>query len=351
MANSSIKNLNIDGNVVISGSTTSIDVATVTVDDKHIELNAIISPDDSNASGGGIIIKGTTDKVFSWINLTNSWTSDRDFNITGTDYKIDNVSVINATTLGSSVVNSALTSVGTLGSLQVNDVIIAKPATDNLIGLSANTDLIKLESGTVTIDGGLVALTLEGEGSSITGISTANVDSPGTDGQILYSDGAIGWGGHTSVPLTAGGTGGTDAATARTNLGVTATGADATYATVANNLSDLANAATARTNIGVTATGADTTYATVANNLGDLANATTARTNLGLGSTNNPTFGGEGLGVITITATPSNSGTVAPTFGGTVFKNIPVTALSGHKWVTGIEQDGEFCINCFISGK
>lgn len=50
------------------------------------------------------------------------------------------------------------------------------------------------------------------------------------------------------------------------------------------NLSDLASASTARTNLGVTATGADTTYAFRANNLSDLANAATARTNLGLGT-------------------------------------------------------------------
>lgn len=54
--------------------------------------------------------------------------------------------------------------------------------------------------------------------------------------------------------------------------------------TAANDLSDVANAATARTNLGVTATGADTTYAFRANNLSDLANAGTARTNLGLGT-------------------------------------------------------------------
>lgn len=52
----------------------------------------------------------------------------------------------------------------------------------------------------------------------------------------------------------------------------------------ANNLSDLANAATARSNLGVTATGADTTYAFRANNLSDLASAATARGNLGLGT-------------------------------------------------------------------
>lgn len=51
-----------------------------------------------------------------------------------------------------------------------------------------------------------------------------------------------------------------------------------------NNLSDVTNVATSRTNLGVTATGADTTYAYRANNLSDLANVATARTNLGLGS-------------------------------------------------------------------
>lgn len=40
----------------------------------------------------------------------------------------------------------------------------------------------------------------------------------------------------------------------------------------------------ARTTLGVTATGADTTYAYRANNLSDLASASTARTNLGLGT-------------------------------------------------------------------
>lgn len=50
--------------------------------------------------------------------------------------------------------------------------------------------------------------------------------------------------------VTTGGTGATSAMNARTNLGVTATGADTTYAFRSNNLSDLASAATARTNLG-----------------------------------------------------------------------------------------------------
>lgn len=52
----------------------------------------------------------------------------------------------------------------------------------------------------------------------------------------------------------------------------------------AQNLADVSSVSTARSNLGVTATGVDTTYAYRANNLSDLANAGTARGNLGLGS-------------------------------------------------------------------
>ena len=79
---------------------------------------------------------------------------------------------------------------------------------------------------------------------------------------------------------------------ARTNLGVTATGLDPSYPLKSNNLSDLGNVTVARTNLGVTATGMDSTYLKVSNNLSDLGNSTTARTNLGLGNgmTTNKTF-------------------------------------------------------------
>ena len=89
---------------------------------------------------------------------------------------------------------------------------------------------------------------------------------------------------NSPLAVAYGGTNATTVAGARTALGVTATGADTTYAYRANNLSDLASVSTARTNLGVTATGSDTTYAYRANNLSDLASASTARTNLGLGT-------------------------------------------------------------------
>jgi len=119
--------------------------------------------------------------------------------------------------------------------------------------------------------------------------------------------------------------------TARTNLGVTATGSDTTYAYRANNLSDLASASTARTNLGVTATGSDTTYAYRANNLSDLASASTARTNLGLGtiatqaSSSVSITGGAIDGATVGSTTPASvSGTVLRATNGIVVNNMTV---------------------------
>jgi hypothetical protein len=83
--------------------------------------------------------------------------------------------------------------------------------------------------------------------------------------------------------------------------------------TVADGGTGASTATTARTNLGVTATGADTTYAFRANNLSDLASATTARTNLGLGTiatqnANSVTVTGGSVNGTTIGATTASTG-------------------------------------------
>lgn len=119
-------NLTLSGNLIVSGTTTTINSTTLTVDDKNIELGSTASPSDATADGGGITLKGTTDKTFNYVNATTAWTSSEDLNLlTGKVYEINGTTVLSASTLGSGVTASSLTSVGTLGSLAVTNNVSA----------------------------------------------------------------------------------------------------------------------------------------------------------------------------------------------------------------------------------
>jgi hypothetical protein len=65
----------IGGDLIINGTTTTINSVTLTVDDKNIELGSTASPTDVTADGGGITLKGTTDKTFTYVNSTDLWTA------------------------------------------------------------------------------------------------------------------------------------------------------------------------------------------------------------------------------------------------------------------------------------
>lgn len=108
----------IGGNLTVNGTTTTINSTILTVDDKLIELGDVASPTDTTADGGGISLKGATNKTVIWDLANTNWTSSEHWNIaSGKSYKINNVSVLGSTALGSTVVNSSLQTVGTLTSL------------------------------------------------------------------------------------------------------------------------------------------------------------------------------------------------------------------------------------------
>jgi len=68
-------NLVIGGALTVNGSITTINSTTISVDDKNIELGSVVAPTDLTADGGGITLKGATDKTFNWLDATDAWTS------------------------------------------------------------------------------------------------------------------------------------------------------------------------------------------------------------------------------------------------------------------------------------
>ena len=84
-------NLTLSGNLIVNGTTTTINSTTLAVDDKNIELGSVDTPSDTTADGGGITLKGATDKTITWIDSTDSWTFNQSVTVTGGQIKIEGI--------------------------------------------------------------------------------------------------------------------------------------------------------------------------------------------------------------------------------------------------------------------
>ena len=119
-------NVTIQGDLTVNGTTTTIDTTTLVVEDKNIEMGAVSTPTDVTADGGGITLKGTTDKTINWVDATDAWTFSEHLNIASAkEFRIAGTKVLDATSLGSAVVASSLTSVGTIATGVWNGTPIA----------------------------------------------------------------------------------------------------------------------------------------------------------------------------------------------------------------------------------
>ena len=140
----------ISGNLTVNGTTTTVDTQTLLVEDKNIELGVVATPTNITADGGGITLKGTTDKTFNWINATSSWTSSENLDLANTKtYKINGTDVLSSTTLGSGVINSSLTSVGTLNNLTVAGYTHLA-TTSGSVGIGTTSPAYKLDVNGIT---------------------------------------------------------------------------------------------------------------------------------------------------------------------------------------------------------
>ncbi len=120
--------LRVSGNLVVEGTSTSLQVNTLDVEDKNIELaKATVLLTDAQLDGAGVILKSsTTDKTIIWENSGSNIAISENLKISsGKVYKIGTDTVLSLTELGSTVTTATgLTQIGTLQYLDVDNINI-----------------------------------------------------------------------------------------------------------------------------------------------------------------------------------------------------------------------------------
>ena len=168
-----INNLTVAGDLTVNGTNTIINSTTLTVDDKNIEMGSVASPSDTTADGGGITLKGATDKTILWDNANDNFTSSEHVNIaSGKSFKVNNTALkdVTETLTGKSIVASQLT--GTIADSRMPDL-----------------------TGEVTTVAGAVATTII---DNVIDEANLKVNNSPTDGYVLKAlasaSGGLTWG-------------------------------------------------------------------------------------------------------------------------------------------------------------
>ena len=209
----------IQGDLTVNGTTTTIDTTTLVVEDKNIEIGKVATPTDVTADGGGITLKGSTDKTINWLDATDAWTLSEHVDIASAkEYRIAGTKVLDATSLGSAVVSSSLTSVGTITSGTWQGTTIGASYLDASVVTTSSSGVVTsamITDGTI-VDGDIsasakIAVSKLADGAARqllqtdaagTGVEwTSDVDLPGNltvAGAVVFADKAIEIGAVTS---------------------------------------------------------------------------------------------------------------------------------------------------------
>lgn len=176
--------LTVTGNLTVNGTTTTINSTIVAVDDIAIELGSVAAPNDTTANGGGIILKGATDKTFTWSSGTSSWASSENLSIaSGKTFKINGSDVLTSTqVLGKTPGGTSAGDIATIDATQTltNKTIsgasntITNIANSATTATSANTaSAIVARDASGNFSAGTITASLTGNASTATTLQTA----------------------------------------------------------------------------------------------------------------------------------------------------------------------------------
>jgi len=150
----------IRGDLYVDGTEFIVDVDRVQLGDFRIGIATTVGTNVLLNGAGLGIGSESIEKTITWNNATSALMSSENWNLaSGKHYEINGTDVLTSTTLGSGVVNSSLTSVGTLSAVTVSGNITAN---GNIVGDTA-TNISGINSVTAT--------SFHGNGAGLTNLS------------------------------------------------------------------------------------------------------------------------------------------------------------------------------------
>lgn len=182
--------LTLSGDLVVNGSTVTLNATTLEIKDKNIVLANVTTPTEITCDGAGITIKSVTDHTFNYVAANTAWTSSENIDLaSGKVIKFNGVSVLSATALNKVTVTAPAT--GSTLTI-VDGATLTASATANVSGTNSGDDAINslysglisdktvvLTAGTnVTITGTYPSFTINATGGGGSGtVTTASVVS------------------------------------------------------------------------------------------------------------------------------------------------------------------------------